>query len=227
MAGKAEGSFKAFGGYDQGKQNAVFNRVHKSISDILKRRDGKKNEQAVIEPVKKIQAEEQKRDVAVPQIMLRYQPIQGYSAETVKIIVRANVFFDEKLNKAASGFPHQYEVQKDGKVVYDHTSGLMWQQSGSAEKMPYKKTKAYIDTLNSQSFAGYRDWRLPTLEEVMSLVELTRTNGDLYIDSKFDTQRLIWTSDTYSASSAWVVGFDNGYCSHNDFKYGFYVSAVR
>lgn len=210
-------------------QDAVFNNLHKSILSILKRRDGKKNEQVVIAPDRKTQEEKQKRDVAIPKTMLRSQPIQGYSEEVVKVMLKDKGFFDKDLNNAAPGFSHHYEVQKEGTVVYDHASGLMWQQSGSVEKIPYREVKAYIDTLNSQGFAGYRDWRLPTLEEAMSLMEPTQKNGALYIDPKFGKQQYwIWTSDRYSASSAWVVDLLSGGCSsHGDFYSYYYVRAVR
>ncbi|MBF8277217.1 MAG: hypothetical protein HW390_2290 [Candidatus Brocadiaceae bacterium] len=130
-------------------QDAVFNNLHKSILSILKRREGKKNEPVVIKPVKKIQKEEQESDVAVSKIKLRSQPIRGYSDEAIKIMLKDKGFFDKNGNNAASGFPHQYEIQKDGKVVYDHASGLMWQQSGSADEMSYKKAGAYYRYLES------------------------------------------------------------------------------
>lgn len=175
-------------------------------------------------PVKENQVEKPKPGV----IKLRFQPISGYSAEAVKKMLKDKGFFDKKWNSVAPGFSHQYELQQDGKVVYDHASALMWQQSGSFEPMVYKDAKAYIDDLNSQAFAGYRDWRLPTLEEAMSLMEPKEINDNLYIDRKFDeTQRWIWTSDTDSASSAWVVNFGIGYCDILDVFYYYYVRAVR
>ena len=192
----------------------MFNSLHESILGILKTRDGKKNEPG--------------GNATISSTKLRTQPIQGYSEQAVKAMLKDKGFFDTRMNSEAPGFSHKYKVQKDGKVVYDHASGLMWQQSGSDSYVPHKEARAYIGTLNSQAFAGYRDWRLPTLEEAMSLMEPSEMNGDLYIDPKFDkTQKWIWTSDTEGALSAWVVGFDDGGCTNNDFDVNTYVRAVR
>ena len=100
-------------------------------------------------------------------------------------------------------------------VIYDLKTGLMWQQGGSPDKMKFEPTKNWIAELNRKQYAGYNDWRLPTLEEAMSLMEPKKLNGDLYIDPIFDSnQSWIWTSDPYSGASAqWVVHFNYGKCS--------------
>jgi len=175
-----------------------------------------------LEKVEKVPATE------IKEVKFRSEPIENLMVEAVEIMIKDKGFFDSRL-KLGTGFPHQYEVLKEGKVVYDYASGLMWQQSGSTKEMPYEKAKAYVEALNSQNFAGYRDWRLPTLEEAMSLMEPTKMNGDLYIDPKFDKQqRWIWTTDLFSASSAWVVDFLDGHCDYGLDFYGLsFVRAVR
>ena len=73
------------------------------------------------------------------------------------------------------------------------------------------------------------DWRLPALEEAMSLMEGNRNSEGLYIDSIFvSRQEWIWTSDLYSASAAWSVDFDFGYCDSSGMEVSSsYVRAVR
>ena len=94
--------------------------------------------------------------------------------------------------------------------------------------MVYSEAEKYIRELNNKSFAGFTDWRLPTLEEAMSLMETQKKNGNLYSDSKFgQTQRSIWTADKDSAGRAWFVAFGYGVCYRLGVDGGIYVRAVR
>jgi len=140
-------------------------------------------------------------------------------------------FFDSSRHKEAKGVQHLYsQVGRNGdKIVVDYATGLMWQQSGSPKSMICFDAGKYIQELNRQKFAGYSDWRLPTLEEAMSLMEASKKDGDLYIDPVFDkTQRWIWTADMKSAGVAWVVYFSYGLCRYHHLLYSLdYVRAVR
>jgi hypothetical protein len=83
--------------------------------------------------------------------------------------------------------------------------------------------------LNKIKFAGYDNWRLPTLEEAMSLMENTPNEFGLYINPLFDVrQPWNWTADRYSASRIWFVNFLYGNCNYSGLrdKDG-YVRAVR
>jgi len=109
----------------------------------------------------------------------------------------------------------------------------MWQQDGSEEIMSYDKVMEHINQLNRDKFSGFSDWRLPTLEEAMSLVEAKlNKNTELHINSLFNkTQESIWTVDKYNTSGPWGVHFYTGHCSFGyDDDVGilaFYVRAVR
>ncbi len=172
--------------------------------------------------------DESRRETAKIPPKFRSTPLENFSLQEVKSMLKENDFFDSNRNKIATGFSNSYKMLYDCEVVYDKASGLMWQQGGSTESRKYKNTKAYITQLNSDKFANYSDWRLPTLEEAMSLIEPKANNNDLYIDSIFDSkQKWIWTSDLYSAFGAWVVEFDYGDCNGFDLNGDYYVRAVR
>jgi hypothetical protein len=83
-------------------------------------------------------------------------------------------------------------------------------------------------SLNSKQYGGYNDWRLPALEEAMSLMEPKKHGELLYIDPLFDkTQGWIWTSDLKVTGRAWYVFFGGGNCNHYDVGDSVSVRAVR
>jgi len=159
------------------------------------------------------------------------------SVEEVKNMLKRNDFYfgeyswnKEFSNSQGRDFANDFEKSPDGKVVYDHATGLTWLQSGSPNYMNYAGAEKYVRELNTKSFAGFNDWHLPTLEEAMSLME-PKKHGDLHIDPVFGrTQRHIWTADKADSGGggrAWYVNFSLGYCHRLAIDYGNYVRAVR
>ena len=135
------------------------------------------------------------------------------------------------------GINNKYIVKdiNGDKVIFDDATGLMWQQSGSPTLLgEYSKNySSWLKKLNQKEFAGFKDWRLPTLEEAMSLIKPERKNAQ-YIDPVFDSkQEWIWTADKVKDKShQWIVSFLDGICADDilyyDLKFGeFYVRAVR
>jgi len=135
---------------------------------------------------------------------------------------------DFKLN--SNWQPLEY-VQNDFKnngdgTITDRATGLMWQKSGSPDSMNYEDAKAYIENLNREGLSGYKDWRLPTVDELKSLLTSDKQSNDLYINPIIDkAQRLCWTSDQRSFGRAWDVNFTVG--SVHWSIYLFYIRAVR
>ena len=133
--------------------------------------------------------------------------------------------------RISENFWHKYEVKvlDSDSVVIDHATDLMWQQSGSADRMTWREAKAYVKLLNREHFAGYSDWRLPTVEELASLLEFTKKPGNLFIASVFDpAQWICWSADIFkSAANVWFVYFAHGYISNTDAESKLFVRAVR
>jgi hypothetical protein len=109
-----------------------------------------------------------------------------------------------------------------GEVVIDRETGLMWQQAASPEHMIYSLAMKWINNLNKRGFAGYNDWRLPTLEEAMTLMEHAPNSAGLYIDPIFNAKQRawMWTADRGERDSAWYVNFNYGYSRLNRIKSG-------
>ncbi len=143
-------------------------------------------------------------------------------------MITANNYYDGRLNPDGAGIENDFEVQlvEEDRVIYDATTSLTWQATTELPRLNWERAQAYVDTL---THAGFDDWRLPTLEEAMSLMEPKKNEHGLYIDPIFDRkQRWIWTADKYSASGAWVVSFRVGICTDGDMDNHLYVvRAVR
>jgi len=122
----------------------------------------------------------------------------------------------------------QGRFKKHGKVVVEQKSGLMWQASGSEEWLTYQQAQNYIETLNRERFAGYADWRLATVEELMTLQESEKQENDLCLNPAFDaTKTWSWTSDTRIEDGAWYVDFYFCTVFWSGFENVSYVKAVR
>jgi uncharacterized caspase-like protein len=170
-------------------------------------------------------------------VSLRSSVLSLSESEVGAILKRHNFFSNQyDWNKGfcnpAGDFKNNFESKViDGdKVVLDNSTGLMWHQSGPEEYMSYARAKQCITDLNRRGYAGYSDWRLPTVEEGASLLERTEMNGNLYIDPKFSASQIaIWTSDLVSGYSgrAWTVGFVYGNVDWTKVDSLYYVRPVR
>lgn len=199
------------------------NGIIKTMNDL----EAKKIELAVAQKEGGKDEDVRKLEAEVVRLQAQLSPLSEKSGAYLAFEKARSFLLDENL-KPKNYTKNEFEEQKDGKVIYDKTTGLMWQQSGSEKHMTYDEAHNYIRQLNQKGFAGYSDWRLPTVKEAITLLKPGKTDKDLYVDSLFDNeQKWIWTSDLSSASSAWVVGFLDGYCYyHGVFNRYDYVRAV-
>ena len=135
---------------------------------------------------------------------------------------------------------NRFTINNDG-TVSDKKTGLTWKkcsegQSGVDCRIGAAATYTWQGALqqaqsvnNNGGFAGYKNWRLPSIKELHSIVEeqcikpsinlavFSESQGDVYWSS---------SSSTYG-SVAWYVGFGNGY-SGSDYKDGgYFVRLVR
>jgi hypothetical protein len=160
-----------------------------------------------------------KKAVIGQKYRLRSRPKELSDDEALKLV-----------DKIYWGRPRRYiendYVDNGDGTVTDRATGLMWQQGGSGDRFDFEEAKNYINQLNKEKFGGYNDWRLPTLEELISLIEKDKRDKGLYIDSVFSNkQPWCWTADTRSSGGAFGVNFINGIV--NDWGINCFVRAVR
>ncbi len=117
---------------------------------------------------------------------------------------------------------------KKGDVVHDSERKLMWQDNGAVEskEVLYGEAKAYCEKL---SLAEHDDWRLPTVHELQSIVDLTRYEPAIQRGFHFVASESYWSSTLYADDKdrAWNVDFKSGSTQNSRHSYAFYVRCVR
>jgi uncharacterized caspase-like protein len=101
----------------------------------------------------------------------------------------------------------------DGTVT-DRRTGLMWQQAGSEDNLEIRDARDYIMGLNRSGLGGHRDWRMPTADELKTLI-LDEIVDTMRVDAAFDRKiRSSWSStvagQTSFGRSHTVVFFKDG-----------------
>ncbi|KPJ77081.1 MAG: hypothetical protein AMJ54_09365 [Deltaproteobacteria bacterium SG8_13] len=120
-----------------------------------------------------------------------------------------------------------FEVHRHG-VVSDRSTGRLWQQSGSAFPVTWPQARDYVEALNRSRFAGLRHWRLPTVEELLTLLTDDPQGEDFCIEPIFDrTQKWLWSCDRRSFTAAWYVSVEHGFVGWQDFTAAYSVRAVH
>lgn len=133
--------------------------------------------------------------------------------------------------------PNSRYIDHGNGTVTDTQTALMWKQcsegqsgagcSGGLSEMDWQEALA---TAGASGFAGYSDWRLPSVKELQSLVETgcysPAINGVLYPGTP---NSLYWSSTTIASNgaNAWLVGFADGHVTNGTKSFQRGVRLVR
>jgi hypothetical protein len=153
------------------------------------------------------------KDAPITRVGLRREPRMITNDSEITSMLAEYNFFDLTKNPHGS-FRNDFVDNNDGTVT-DRATGLMWEKNGSSF-LSNRRAKKYIEQLNSRRFAGYYDWRMPTVEELASLLARKRDSG-VHLNPVFDRkQSRCWTADKGESKSwswykgAWLIDFKNG-----------------
>ena len=115
-------------------------------------------------------------------------------------------------------------------VVKDTTRNLMWQDNEDAKTVK-KDWKDAIDYCENLSFAGYNDWTLPNISELLSITDKSKYNPSIRdAFQNYSTSDYYWTStpsaiySDYSYIVYFYDGCDGFYPQSSD---DYYVRCVR
>lgn len=148
---------------------------------------------------------------APPQpLKLRSEPRTLDSVTLDADLVRLGLFARDR-SPIGTGIANQFEqtVVGDTVLIRDRATDLTWHR-GSAEVLDGERTDAYLQALNTGRYAGYANWRLPTAEEALSLMEPQATDG-YYLDPVLRGGPLyIKTADRTLDGRVWMADFTEG-----------------
>jgi hypothetical protein len=108
--------------------------------------------------------------------------------------------------------PKDY-LDNDNGTFIDRRNGIAW------SKQPVLKTlnhAAAIDYCKNLSYGGYHDWRLPTLEEMISLMQDKPNTRGNYLYEGLRGYSWFWTADIRTGEDSWFVNV-----SRTDGKLGY------
>nr|WP_223227081.1 DUF1566 domain-containing protein [Vibrio cholerae] len=109
--------------------------------------------------------------------------------------------------------------------------GYAGRQNGGTCQGSACDTQAFVNAVNSQGLCGASDWRLPSVNELLSIVH----NGRIQpaIDQAYFPHTpqygWYWSSSPYASGSrnAWNVHFNYGYVDYYSKSYSSHVRLVR
>jgi hypothetical protein len=131
-------------------------------------------------------------------------------------------------------------IVQDG-VATDTETGLIWLRFahgqrwengtvvGNAEKVTWDEAMKIPQKFNQKSYGGYNDWRVPTIDELKTLIDMVKGKEGNYIDADaFPKNDLrFWSSSLYDSKYVWNVCFSDGYSYSSVNYYGSNVRLVR
>ena len=130
-----------------------------------------------------------------------------------------------------------WEIKTGDDSIHGKNKTFTWYDSNLTTNGGYEGTSGagtdtedFISELNTSNFGGFSDWRLPSLKELASIVQLC--NASAAISSSFfpeTSAQNYWSSTTYSGvtTKAWAVNFNVGKSNYLDKSEAVYVRAVR
>ena len=114
-------------------------------------------------------------------------------------------------------------------TVYDTKSKLTWQQTVSSTTYAWADAKTYCAGVGTS--LGGTGWRLPTIKELQSIVDLSQATGPYIDPNAFPStpSNWFWSSTPLagSPSDAWLVAFNLGDTSNYAVSFVYNVCCVR
>ncbi len=142
--------------------------------------------------------------------------------------------------QAGVPWPNPRFTDNSNGTVTDNLTGLMWTKDGNASgtitcspATTWQGALDYVTCLNTNSYLGYTDWRLPNANELQSMANAGQPNSATWLNTQGFSNVQSWyywssTSVADSTNGAWIVNMWYG-GMYNNVKSSniYYVWVVR
>lgn len=115
-------------------------------------------------------------------------------------------------------------LQVSGELVLDQATALQWNRQASRYPLSFTEAQAYVTELNAHKMHGIDRWRVPTVNELLSLLD----DGELrcFPDDPELPVRWFWSCDRHGHHESWYVNMDMGFAGVQDLNCRNRVRAV-
>lgn len=139
-------------------------------------------------------------------------------SENLNSLMQPDIYIDNNFQKTREG-------------ILDHTTSLTWSNDISMNQHNFDQVQSYIRELNEQdeSDGHTKLWRLPTVDELMSLLKPRQSLEDFCGPDFWNLRNRswLWSADTQTRTKAWIVDMDQGAVLSRDRMCKFYVLLVK
>ena len=145
-------------------------------------------------------------DIAKTELVLTTRKVVDGEIEQ---LAQKHNFFDTRYNPTGQ-FDNYLVDNGDQRTVTDLRTGIMWQRQG-CDITSIRHLREFIGKCNDENFAGFNNWRQPTLEEAWSLMEPQLNNKGLYLHPCFSKrQPFIFVANQRDPGGYWFADFKQG-----------------
>ncbi|MFH1984486.1 MAG: protein kinase [Pseudomonadota bacterium] len=105
-------------------------------------------------------------------------------------------------------------------LVVDPSNHLLWQRNGSPRPISWSDAHRYVAHLNQSRLGDTTQWRLPTVNELITLLSYAPTDEHHFCAPAVfgRAQRNLWSCDRRTYTSAYVVRADIGFVTWQDLR---------
>lgn len=151
---------------------------------------------------------------------LRDTPVRASGARA------GNIFGVNDLWQPRTYIRNSFQVLNED-TVQDEVTGLIWQRPGTACPVDRGQADRLVAAWNAARFGGTATWRLPTVNELLSLIPDPSLPESVCDPDPFAGDReWFWSCDRRSPETSWYVNIRLGYAGWQDDGCRYSVRAV-